>query len=176
MARATLARRAAAARSFTAWAARTGLLATDPGALLATPRSGRPLPGILRQDEADALLHVAGLAADDESATAVRDLAVLEVLYACGIRVGELCGLDLGDVDRDRRVLRVMGKGAKERVVPVGAPALRAVDRWLADGRPRLARADQRRCAVPRGARRPGGPAHGTPVGARPARARPRCP
>ena len=140
MARATLARRAAAARSFTAWAARTGLLATDPGALLATPRSGRPLPGILRQDEADALLHVAGLAADDESATAIRDLAVLEVLYACGIRVGELCGLDLGDVDRGRRVLRVMGKGAKERVVPVGAPALRAVDRWLADGRPRLAR------------------------------------
>lgn len=138
MARTTLARRAAAARGFTAWAQRHGLAATDPGALLATPRSGRSLPGVLRRDEADALLHVAGLAADDDTPVGLRDLAVLEVLYASGIRVGELCGLDLHDVDRSRRVLRVLGKGAKERTVPVGAPALRAVDRWLADGRPSL--------------------------------------
>ena len=138
MARTTLARRAAAARAFTAWAAREGLVATDPGALLATPRTGRTLPGVLRRDEADALLNVAGLAADDDSPTAVRDLAVLEVLYASGIRVGELCGLDLNDVDRARRVLRVLGKGSKERTVPVGLPALRAVERWLAQGRPPL--------------------------------------
>ncbi len=138
MARSTLARRAAAARGFTAWAVREGLLATDAGALLATPRSGRVLPGVLRRDEAGALLRVAGLAADDDAPTAVRDLAVLEVLYATGIRVGELCGLDLDDVDRDRRVLRVLGKGSKERTVPVGAPAVRAVDRWLARGRPLL--------------------------------------
>ena len=138
MARTTLARRAAAARAFTAWAAREGLVATDPGALLATPRTGRTLPGVLRRDEADALLHVAGLAADDDSPTAVRDVAVLEVLYASGIRVGELCGLDLNDVDRARRVLRVLGKGSKERTVPVGLPALRAVERWLAQGRPPL--------------------------------------
>jgi integrase/recombinase XerC len=138
MARTTLARRAAAARAFTAWAAREGLAGTDPGALLATPRTGRTLPGVLRRDEADALLHVAGLAADDEDPAAVRDLAVLEVLYASGIRVGELCSLDLDDVDPGRRVLRVLGKGAKERTVPVGAPALRAVDRWLAVGRPAL--------------------------------------
>ncbi len=138
MARTTLARRAAAARGFTAWAAREGLVATDPGALLATPRTGRTLPGVLRRDEADALLHVAGLAADDDSPTAVRDLAVLELLYASGIRVGELCGLDLDDVDRARRVVRVLGKGAKERTVPVGLPALRAVERWQAEGRPRL--------------------------------------
>ena len=137
-ARTTLARRAAAARTFTAWAHREGLADTDPGALLATPRTGRSLPGVLRRDEADALLHVAGQAADDESATGLRDLAVLEVLYASGIRVGELCGLGLDDVDRDRRVLRVLGKGSKERMVPLGVPALRAVDRWLADGRPRL--------------------------------------
>jgi integrase/recombinase XerC len=135
MARATLARRAAAARAFTAWAHRQGRLATDPGTLLATPRTGRSLPGVLRQDEAGALLDVAGLAADDESPTGLRDLAVLEVLYASGIRVGELCGLDVDDVDRGRRVLRVLGKGSKERTVPVGAPALRAVDRWLAYGR-----------------------------------------
>ena len=138
MARTTLARRAAAARAFTAWATREGLLATDPGALLATPRTGRTLPGVLRRDEADALLHVAGLAADDDSPTAVRDLAVLEVLYASGIRVGELCGLDLHDVDRARRVLRVLGKGSKERTVPVGLPALKAVERWLEQGRPTL--------------------------------------
>jgi integrase/recombinase XerC len=140
MARTTLGRRAAAARAFTAWATREGLIATDPGALLATPRTGRTLPGVLRRDEADALLHVAGLAADDDRPTAIRDLAVLEVLYASGIRVGELCGLDLGDVDHARRVLRVLGKGAKERTVPVGLPALRAVERWLASGRPDLSR------------------------------------
>jgi integrase/recombinase XerC len=139
MARSTLARRAAAARAFTAWAARQGLAPADPGALLATPRTGRTLPGVLRRDEADALLDVAGLAADDESPVGLRDLAVLEVLYASGIRVGELCGLDVDDVDRSRRVVRVLGKGAKERTVPVGQPALRAVDRWLADGRPALA-------------------------------------
>jgi integrase/recombinase XerC len=141
MARTTLARRAAAARGFTAWAHRQGLVATDPGALLATPRTGRSLPGVLRRDEADALLHVAGLAADDDTPVGLRDLAVLEVLYASGIRVGELCGLDVDDVDRSRRVLRVLGKGAKERTVPVGVPALKAVDRWLGHGRPALAAA-----------------------------------
>lgn len=141
MARTTLARRAAAARGFTAWVHRQGLVATDPGALLATPRTGRSLPGVLRRDEADALLHVAGLAAADDTPIGLRDLAVLEVLYASGIRVGELCGLDVDDVDRSRRVLRVLGKGAKERTVPVGVPALRAVDRWLGDGRPALAAA-----------------------------------
>jgi integrase/recombinase XerC len=138
MARTTLARRAAAARSFTAWATRDGLMPADTGALLATPRTGRTLPAVLRRDEADALLHVAGLAADDDAPTAVRDLAILEVLYASGIRVGELCGLDLDDVDRGRRLLRVLGKGSKERTVPVGVPALRAVERWLAQGRPPL--------------------------------------
>lgn len=138
MARTTLARRAAAARAFTAWTTRQGLTPTDPGALLATPRTGRTLPGVLRRDEADALLDVASLAADDESPVGLRDLAALELLYASGIRVGELCGLDVDDVDRSRRVVRVLGKGAKERTVPVGQPALRAVDRWLADGRPAL--------------------------------------
>lgn len=138
MARTTLARRAAAARGFTAWAFREGLLATDTGALLATPRTARTLPGVLRRDEADALLHVAGLAADEDLPVRLRDLAVLEVLYASGIRVGELCGLDLEDVDPSRRVLRVLGKGGKERTVPVGGPALAAVERWTRVGRPAL--------------------------------------
>ena len=138
MARSTLARRAAAARGFTAWAQRERLLATDPGALLATPRAGRHLPEVLRQDEASAVLEVAATAADDDSPVGVRDAALLELLYATGIRVSELCGLDIDDVDRERHVVRVLGKGAKERTVPVGAPALRALDRWLARGRPAL--------------------------------------
>jgi integrase/recombinase XerC len=138
VARSTLARRAAAARTFTAWLARTGRLPTDPGALLATPRSGRTLPAVLRQEEASALLDVALVAADDLDPARIRDVAVLEVLYASGIRVSELCGLDVDDVDWSRRVLRVLGKGAKERVVPIGIPAIRALERWLDDARPAL--------------------------------------
>jgi integrase/recombinase XerC len=144
LSRTTLARRAAAARGFTAWCLRRGLAPTDPGALLATPRSGRSLPGVLRRDEASALLDVAAGAAADEpgSPTALRDLAVVELLYASGIRVGELCGLDVDDVDTGRRVVRVLGKGAKERTVPVGLPALEAVARWRQTGRPALATAE----------------------------------
>jgi integrase/recombinase XerC len=138
VARSTLARRAAAARTFTAWLARTGRAPTDCGALLATPRSGRTLPAVLRQDEASALLDVAAVAADDASPTGIRDVAILEVLYASGIRVSELCGLDGGDVDWSRRVLRVLGKGAKERVVPIGIPAVQALERWLDDARSAL--------------------------------------
>lgn len=138
-ARSSVARRAAAARSFTAWAHRNGLSDVDAGALLATPKAARPLPGVLRQDEAGALLDVAALAADDGDPCGLRDLALLEVLYASGVRVGELCGLDLGDVDRGRALLRVLGKGAKERSVPLGTPAVRALDAWLQRGRPALA-------------------------------------
>ncbi|MGZ4609045.1 MAG: tyrosine recombinase XerC [Actinomycetes bacterium] len=142
LARTTLARRAAAARTFTAWLTRTGRTAADAGALLATPRSGRSLPGVLRQDEASALLDVAAVAADDDRPSRVRDVAVLEVLYASGIRVSELCGLDIDDVDWARRVIRVLGKGAKERVVPLGNPAIRAVQRWLDAGRPAMVVSD----------------------------------
>jgi integrase/recombinase XerC len=144
-AKTTLARRAAAARTFTAWATREGLLERDPGALLATPRSGRSLPGVLRRDEAAAVLELAvptDGAVDEqgpaERAVRLRDLAVLEVLYASGIRVGELCGLDVDDVDPERRVLRVLGKGRKERTVPYGLPAQRALDTWLRSARPQL--------------------------------------
>jgi integrase/recombinase XerC len=137
--RTTLARRATAVRVFTAWAQRTGLLETDPGALLGTPRAHRTLPPALRVDEARELLENAALRADDGSPVGLRDAAVLEVLYATGIRVGELCGLDVDDLDRERRVLRVLGKGRKERTVPFGLPAERAVEAWLTRGRPSLA-------------------------------------
>ncbi len=134
--RATLARRAAAARAFTAYAARRGLLAADPGAALASPRGSRSLPGVLRQDEALALLTPP---AEGGAPLELRDRAVLEVLYASGIRVGELCGLDGDDIDEARQLLRVLGKGGKQRSVPVGRPAVRAVRQWLRDGRPQLA-------------------------------------
>jgi integrase/recombinase XerC len=136
-ARTTLARRGSSARTFTAWAHRRGLLATDPGALLATPKGHRPLPDVLRPDEADRLAE----AVDGDDPASLRDRVVLELLYATGIRVGELCGLDVDDVDAGRRVVRVLGKGGKERTVPYGAPAERAVDAWLTAGRPAWATA-----------------------------------
>lgn len=137
-ARSTLARRAAAARSFCAWAYREGLLPADVAARLASPKPRREPPGVLRVDQALSLVTAAGPAG---GAIALRDRLVLELLYATGVRVAELCGLDLADVDRSRRVVRVLGKGGKERTVPYGAPADRAVEAWLRHGRPALARA-----------------------------------
>lgn len=134
-ARTSLARRAAAARAFTAWACRAGVLADDPGALLATPRAHRPLPAVLSQPDARALVE--GVSGDD--AVSLRDRALLEVLYATGVRVGELVGADVDDVDLGRNVLRVLGKGAKERTVPLGLPAADALAAWTARGRPALA-------------------------------------
>jgi integrase/recombinase XerC len=138
--RATLARRAAAARSFTAWAHRTGRLPDDPGARLASPRPRRDLPAVPSVKEAAALLDAAGSGAAEGEPVALRDLLVLELLYATGVRVAELCGLDLDDVDAARRALRVIGKGDRERTVVYGVPAAEALRRWLAYGRPALAR------------------------------------
>ena len=137
-ARTTMSRRATAVRVFTAWAHRTGRIDTDPGALLGSPKAHRTLPPALRVDEARALLEAAARQADDGSPVGARDVAILELLYATGIRVGELCGLDVDDVDPERRVLRVLGKGRKERTVPYGLPAQRALDTWLRSARPQL--------------------------------------
>jgi integrase/recombinase XerC len=136
--RTTLARRATAARVFTAWLARTGRVELDAGASLASPKARRSLPPVLRSDEARDLIKAAAELADDGSPTGLRDVAMLELLYATGIRVGELVGLDIDDVDRERLVVRVLGKGRKERSVPYGHPAAQALDRWLALGRPQL--------------------------------------
>ncbi len=138
-ARSSVARRAASAKAFTSWCRRRGLLATDPGLLLGSARPHRTLPGVLRQDQARELMDVAAMAADDGSATGVRDRAILELLYASGIRVGELVGLDVDDYDPGRRVVRVLGKGRKERTVPLGLPAARALAEWLGQGRAGLA-------------------------------------
>ena len=138
-ARTTLARRATAARVFTSWAYRGGRITSDPGWLLGTPRPHRVLPGVLGQDEARLLLSAVGAWAQDSGdPLAVRNAAVLELLYATGVRVGELVGLDVDDVDRRRRVVRVLGKGRRERSVPYGVPAEAALDHWLARARPLL--------------------------------------
>jgi integrase/recombinase XerC len=134
-ARSTLARRSSAARVFFAFAVRRGLTASDPAGRLATPKTERRLPRVLSPVEAAALVErpTAG------EPVGLRDRAVLELLYATGIRVGELCGLDVDDLDTGRRVVRVLGKGAKERTVPYGVPAAGALDSWLRVGRPALA-------------------------------------
>jgi integrase/recombinase XerC len=139
-ARTTLARRSAALRTFTAWALREGLISSDPAQLLASPRAHRALPGVLRADEAAAVMEVAAAGVHPDDPVEQRDRLVVELLYATGIRVSELVGLDIDDVDHNRRVLRVMGKGAKERTVPYGVAAERALQGWLRAGRPTLAR------------------------------------
>ncbi|MEU4337553.1 tyrosine recombinase XerC [Micromonospora lupini] len=157
-ARTSLARRAASARAFSAWAHRAGLLPADVGAALASPRAHRELPSVLRADQAAALMEAparqpptahgssttTGATVDATGAAAaeavlLRDRVLLELLYATGVRVSEACGLDVGDVDHGRRVIRVFGKGGRERAVPYGVPAQRALDDWLRRGRPLLA-------------------------------------
>ncbi len=134
-ARSTLARRAASARAFLRWATRTGVIAADPSLRLVAPQRVKTLPGVLKQVEINAVLDVAAVAADDQDAMHLRDRAVLELLYASGIRVGELVGLDLDDLDLGSNLVRVMGKGAKERTVPFGGPAATALQGWLQLGR-----------------------------------------
>ncbi|MET8091294.1 tyrosine recombinase XerC [Micromonospora sp. NPDC005220] len=192
-ARTSLARRAASARAFSAWAHRAGLLPADVGAALASPRAHRELPSVLRVDQAAALVEApsrqapptnppstdqapadatrtdqartdaartdaartdqaradaertdaaAGSvqgATEGAEAVPLRDRVLLELLYATGVRVSEACGLGVGDVDHGRRVIRVFGKGGRERSVPYGVPAQRALDDWLRRGRPAMA-------------------------------------
>lgn len=133
-ARTTMARRAASARAFSAYATTRGLLESDPGPQLASPVSHRRLPDVLSQDQASDLVE--GVQGDGP--LALRDRTILELLYAGGIRVGELVGLDLDGYDQARSLLRVLGKGNKERSVPIGVPAIRALDAYLRGGRPEL--------------------------------------
>ncbi|MFT4187606.1 MAG: tyrosine recombinase XerC [Aeromicrobium sp.] len=138
-ARSTLARRGASARDFTAWLQRTGRSEQDAAASLVTPSGRRELPSVVSAADMRAVLDAAAERVETDSATGLRDLAIMETLYATGVRVSELAGLDLGDVDRARGVVRVFGKGRKERSVPCGRPALEAIERWVASGRPEFA-------------------------------------
>jgi integrase/recombinase XerC len=140
VARSTLARRAATARSFTAWALREELIDLDPALRLKAPKREQSLPGVLQSQQLVRLLTSLEEAAAGGEPMPVRNRAIVELLYATGIRVGELAGLDIDDLDPDRRTLRVIGKGNKERTVPYGVPAALALDDWLRRGRPLLAR------------------------------------
>ena len=141
-ARSTLARRTSSVKTFTAWALRRGLISEDPAARLQVPKARLTLPAVLRQDQARDALEAAKSGAQQGDPLALRDRLIVEMLYATGIRVSELCGLDIDDVDQSRRLLRVLGKGNKQRTVPYGEPAQTALSGWLSAGRPALATAD----------------------------------
>lgn len=161
LARATLARHSAAARGFSSWASRvprpTGLSASDEtsaaasgaavtngadaAARLRAPKAEKTLPRVLTRQQIDAILASLATSAEEGDPLARRNVAVVELLYAAAIRVSELTGLDVDDVDVERRTVRVLGKGAKERVVPIGVPALSAIRRYLDGARPALATA-----------------------------------
>ncbi len=129
----TVARSAAALRRYFMWAARTGIVPVDPSAGLRAPRGASKLPRVLRPDELQVLLDEAPQQSGDPRRC--RDDAVLELLYGSGMRVSELCGLDLSDVDLERRRIRVWGKGSKQRMVPVSDPGAAALATWLDEGR-----------------------------------------
>jgi integrase/recombinase XerC len=145
-ARTTLSRRATSIRLFTKWATKKSYLAKDVGATLATPKGARTLPGVLTV--ADATLAMDAMASrvgEEDGPISKRDAAMLEILYASGARVSELCGLDLEDIDYARSTIRVLGKGNKERTIPIGNPAMRALESWLKEGRDLLAGAKSER-------------------------------
>ena len=138
-ARSSITRRVVSIRAFTYWGARNGWLEADIGRDLVAPKPERHLPEVLDIERASMALEALHLRASEEpSPLAIRDVAIVETLYGSGIRVSELTGLNLDDVDRERSTLRVIGKGNKERVVPIGNPAMRALDRWISEGRPEL--------------------------------------
>ena len=138
-ARSSITRRVVSIRAFTYWGARNGWLEADIGRDLVAPKPERHLPEVLDIERTSMALEALHLRASEEpSPLAIRDVAIVETLYGSGIRVSELTGLNLDDVDRERSTLRVIGKGNKERVVPIGNPAMRALDRWISEGRPEL--------------------------------------
>jgi integrase/recombinase XerC len=138
-ARTTLSRRAVSVRLFTKWAVKNGFLEKDIAATLATPKGHRTLPEVLEIADAKlAMESMATRASEEETPISLRDVAMVEMLYATGARVAELCGLDLSDIDYDRQTIRVLGKGNKERTIPLGNPAVKALKVWLKDGRESL--------------------------------------
>ncbi len=183
-ARSSMARATVSVRGFFGWACEHGRIPSDPSAMLMTPKIPDTLPDVLNAVQTGRLLddterRCVDEAADDSNrdddddddesghAVRLRDAAMLELLYATGVRVAELVGLDIGDVGFDNRTVRVTGKGNKQRVVPFGVPAGRALERWLRTGPSRAGAGEVRRCAVPRGQGRTDRSAHGAPGGAR---------
>ena len=138
-ARTSLSRRAVSIRLFTKWAYKNKYIPTDVGSTLATPKGHRTLPDVLTMEGAkEAMDSLATRVAEEETPLSIRDCAMVEILYASGARVAELCGLNFLDIDYDRQTIRVLGKGNKERVIPIGNPAMRALKEWLTNGRDEL--------------------------------------
>lgn len=138
--RATISRRTASIRSFTAWAYRRGYLDSDPGLLVTSARGDQKLPQVQTpSDTAELLSYAATRTREENSPAAIRDWAILETIYATGIRVSEVCSLDTTSIDQQGMTLRVIGKGNKERVVPFTRACLSALQAWLSHGRPSLA-------------------------------------
>jgi integrase/recombinase XerC len=135
-ARTTLSRRAVSVRLFTKWAVKNKYLTKDVAATLATPKGHRTLPEVLDiADAKTAMDSLATRASEEETPISLRDVAMVELLYATGARVAELCGLDVSDIDYDRQTIRALGKGNKERTIPLGNPAMKALNVWLKEGR-----------------------------------------
>lgn len=138
-ARSSLTRRVVSIRAFTYWGARNGWLEADIGRDLIAPKPERHLPDILDIESAALTLEALQTrASEDEGPLTQRDLAIVETLYGSGIRVSELTGLNLEDIDRERNTLRVVGKGDRERIVPIGLPAIRAIEDWISRGRRKI--------------------------------------
>ena len=138
--RSTISRRTASIRSFTAWAYRRGYLDSDPGLLVTSARGDQKLPQVQPpSDTAELLSYAATRTREENSPAAIRDWAILETIYATGIRVSEVCSLDTTSIDQQGMTLRVIGKGNKERVVPFTRACLSALQAWLSHGRPSLA-------------------------------------
>ncbi len=138
LAKSSLSRRSAAVRGFTRWLVTTGLVTADAAARLKAPRPDQHLPRVLILGQMTGIFEGLAARSEGDDAMSLRDQAIIELLYATAMRVSELTGLKLGDVDRSRLTARVLGKGGKERVVPFGVPAAHALDRYLADARPAL--------------------------------------
>lgn len=137
--KATIARKSAAVRSFTAWSLKSGLADSDPGLRLRSPKASRTLPKVVSRESLAMVFDALQQKATEDNPQGVRDLVSVELLYASGARVSELVGLDLESIDYSRNIMRVMGKGAKERMVPFGQPARDALDLWIRIARPKLA-------------------------------------
>lgn len=136
----TIARHIASVHAFCQWAVQTQRLQNDPSERLSTPKVRRALPSVVHQEQMEQILADLATAASESDPLAIRDWLIVEMLYSTGMRVAELVNLNIESIDDSRRVIRVIGKGDKERIVPYGAPLQKALDKWLKEGRPQLVR------------------------------------
>lgn len=138
LAKSSMARKTASVRSFTAWLLEAGEISTDPGLRLRTPKAVKSLPKVATRAAMDEVFEALALEANTNDPVKIRNLLIVELLYATGARVSEIVGLDIDDVDVARKLIQVTGKGNKQRMIPFGTPCEKALERWLAQGRPQL--------------------------------------